>query len=288
MTVPYDPQHLVAMPPRVTVRQHSRRDTMLYALGVGAGHSGEEQDLPFIYEAGLQALPTMAVVLATPGFWQMEPQYGLDWKRLLHGEQSLVIERPLPVEGEVRSELTIEAIVDKGAGRGAVLASRRTLFDHASGELLATLRQTSFLRGEGGKGGTQASAPSPHPVPDRAPDIETTAATRREQALIYRLSGDYNPLHVDPAVAREGGLPRPILHGLCTYGIAGRVLLGQLCGRDPARLKRLDVRFTAPVLPGDELVFSIWREAPGKAAFRVAVPAREVTVINNGYVEYQD
>lgn len=289
MTDPvFDPARLAAMPPLVRTRRHSRRDTILYALGVGAGQDGEDRDLPFVYEAGLKALPTMAVVLATPGFWQKEPQYGIDWKRLLHGEQSVTFERPLPVEGEIRGELTVESIIDKGAGKGALLTARRQVFDAATDALLATVRQVSFLRGNGGQGGTSSDAPTPHGIPERPAELAVTAVTRREQALIYRLSGDYNPLHADPAIAAAAGQPRPILHGLCTYGIAGRILLRALCGDDPGRLKRLDARFTAPVLPGDALNISVWREAAGQAAFRVDVPERGVTAIDNGYVEFTD
>lgn len=286
--VAFDPAWLVELPPLVSTRLHSRRDTILYALGVGAGQDGEEQDLPFVYEQDLKALPTMAVVLATPGFWQKEPQYGIDWKRILHGEQSVTFERALPVEGKIRSELTIESIIDKGVGKGALLTSRRKLFDGDSGTLLATIRQLSFLRGNGGQGGTSTDAAIPRAIPNRAADLVVPSDTRREQALLYRLSGDYNPLHVDRAVAAEAGQLRPILHGLCTYGIAGRIILRALCGDDAARLKRLDGRFTAPVLPGDALSISIWQEAAGRAAFRVDVPGRGVTAINNGFAEFTD
>lgn len=282
----FDPHYLLGLPPRVTMHSYTRRDTMLYALGVGAGQDPEARDLRFVYEEDLQALPTMAVVHGYPGFWQKEPQYGIDWKKVLHAEQSVTFERPLPVEGEVRSELTIDAIVDKGAEKGALLYSTRRVFDCGDDVLLASVQQVSFLRGDGGKGGSDTVPPKPYAIPDRPADIELAASTRPEQALIYRLSGDYNPLHADPGVARDAGLPRPILHGLCTYGIAGRVVLDALCANEPGRMKKLDGRFTAPVLPGDDLRVSIWREGEGRAAYRVDVPARGVTAINNGYVEF--
>ncbi|AIT79837.1 MaoC family dehydratase [Novosphingobium pentaromativorans] len=282
----FDPARLLSLAPRVTKHAYSKRSTMLYALGVGAGQDPEAGDLRFVYEEGLEALPSMAVVLGYPGFWQKEPEYGIDWKRVLHAEQSVRFYRPLPVEGEVRSEMTIESIFDKGAEKGALLSSLRKIFDAANGDLLASVTQTSFLRGNGGHGGSEGEPPRPHAVPERAPDISVTVQTRPEQALIYRLSGDYNPLHADPAVARDAGLPRPILHGLCTYGIGTRVIVAQLLGNDGGRLKRLDARFTAPVFPGDELVVSIWREGDGRAAYKVEVPARSVTAINNGFVEF--
>lgn len=282
-----DVSYLLGRPPRITEQRFTRRDTMLYALGVGAGQGSNAGDFAFVYEHGLQALPTMAVVLGYPGFWQMEPQYRIDWKRLLHAEQSISFERALPVEGEVRSELTIDSVIDKGAEKGALLFWSRRLFEATSGDLLATIRQVSFLRGDGGCGSsTTAPAAAPHAIPQRAADAIVLAVTRPEQALIYRLCGDYNPLHADPQAARAAGLEQPILHGLCTYGTAGRVLLRELCDNDPARLKRLDGRFTSPVYPGDELAISFWRESAFCAAYRVDVPVRGVTVINNGYVEF--
>jgi acyl dehydratase len=160
------------------------------------------------------------------------------------------------------------------------------VFDATNECPLATVRQVSFLRGDGGKGGTSAEAEPPYSVPERAPDATLTLTTRPEQALIYRLSGDYNPLHADPAVAAEAGQPRPILHGLCTYGIAGRALLRLLCAGAPERLKRMDCRFTAPVFPGDRVTVAVWRETPGRAAFRASVEARAQVVLDNGYVEF--
>jgi acyl dehydratase len=265
-----NPNYLLGMPPRVTHHTFARRDTMLYALGIGAGQDpADTSELNFVYEEGLKALPTMAVVLAYPGFWQREPQYGIDWKRLLHGEQSVTFHAVLPIEGEVRGELTIDKIVDKGAGKGALLYSNRRVFDAATDALLASVRQVSFLRGDGGCGGTSDDAPKPHPIPRGSPDDSLALATRPEQALIYRLSGDYNPLHVDALVAAEAGLPRPILHGLCTYGI-------------------LDCRFSAPVFPGERIKVSIWREAKGRAAFQAQAVDRDTLVLNNGYVEFED
>jgi len=287
--MPLDPAYLLAMPPRVIRHTYSRRDTILYALGVGAGHDPAHADeLRFVYEEGLQALPSMAVVLASPGFWQREPQYGIDWKRLLHGEQSVELHAPLPVEGTVRGESTIDAIIDKGVGKGALLYTKRRIVDEASDTLLASVKQVSFLRGDGGCGGSTAEALKPHAVPKRAPDAEALLTTRPEQALLYRLSGDYNPLHVDSQVAHEAGLPRPILHGLCTYGVAVRALLRLLCGNQPSLMKRVDCRFTAPVYPGDTLAIAVWRESSGRAAFQARAQERDVLVLNNGYAEFRE
>lgn len=283
----FDPDYLLALPPRVTERRYDFRDAILYALAVGAGRDPDAGDLCFVYEEGLKVLPTMAVILGYPGFWQKEPQYGIDWQKILHAEQSVIFHRAFPAEGEVVSRMTIESIVDKGAEKGSLLTSRREISDAATGDALATVRQVSFLRGNGGHGGSTTPGPKPHAVPERSADLAISVVTRSEQALIYRLLGDLNPLHADPAVARAAGQPAPILHGLCTYGVAGRLILQALCENEPARLKRMDGRFTAPVLPGDELLLSIWRESDGRAAYRVEVPKRGVIAINNGYVEFQ-
>lgn len=281
----FDPERLLRLPPRITHHQVTQRDTILYALGVGAGQDPQWNDLKFVYESGLQALPTMAVVLAYPGFWQREPQYGIDWKRVLHAEQSVLFHAPLPVEGEVRGELTIDHIVDKGAAKGALLYSTRRVFDTGNETLLATVRQVSFLRGDGGRGGAAEAPTQPYPIPEAEPDVRQPLFSRPEQALIYRLSGDYNPLHLDPAVAADAGLPRPILHGLCTYGIVGRALLSALCGNEPGRLARLDCRFSAPVFPGETLELRVWHQASGRSAFQLWVPERNSLVLNNGLVE---
>ena len=272
-----------------SVRQsYGERDTILYALGVGAGQdpSSDPSELRFVFEQGLQALPTMAVVLGYSGFWQKEPQYGLTWQKILHAEQSVQWHRPVPPAATVRGEMEIEAIYDKGAEKGALLYSRRRIFDEQTGVHLATVRQGSFLRADGGFGGTGADAPRPAQIPDRTPDAVITLKTRPEQATLYRLSGDYNPLHIDPAVAKAGGFDRPILHGLCTFGFAGRALLKALCDDEPAWLRRLDARFSSPVFPGETLRTEIWLSGAGSAHYRTIAEERSRTVIDNGYAEY--
>jgi acyl dehydratase len=269
--------------------EHSYRgkDSILYALGLGFGADPMDRDqLRFVYEEGLQALPTMATVLAYPGQFAKNPESGIDWKRVVHGEQSFVIHKPLPAAATVVGRTVIEEIVDKGAGKGALLYSRRDVRDKATGDLLASLRSTSFLRGDGGFGGPSGPTRPVHTLPERAPDLVCDIATLPQAALIYRLSGDYNPLHADPEIATAAGFPRPILHGLCTFGVAGHALLRLLCGYDPARLTRMDVRFSAPVFPGETVRTEIWREGQGRAGFRCRVVARDVVVINNGLAEF--
>lgn len=285
--IPFDPARLVALAPKVITHRYDVRDTILYALGVGAGATAKP-DLRYLYEQDLQALPTMAVVLAYPGYWQREPEYGIDWKRNLHGEQSVIFHKPLPVRGEVVGNFTIKSVYDKGPDKGSVLYAERRLLDAATGELLATVTQGSFLRGNGGAGTVATEPlPVPHPVPvNRAPEFVMNMATRPEQSILYRLCGDMNPLHIDPVVAANAGFPGPILHGLCTYGLAGLAAITVLCEGDPARLRRLDVRFSSPVFPGETVCVELWREQPGKSAFRAKVIERDVLVLNNGYVEY--
>lgn len=278
-------------PPGRRERYDAQR-TILYALGVGAGRGPD--DLPFVYEKQLRALPTMAAVLASEGFWFDDPRFGIDWPRLLHGEQRLEIHRPLQPAGELIGQTRVDAIYDKGADKGALLVQSQTLHDARSGELIATIGATLMLRGDGGFGATVygpntasgTQPPKPHRLPEHRHDIEIAIATRPEQAALYRLSGDPNPLHIVPAVAQTAGFERPILQGLCSYGIAGLSIIKTLCNGDPERLRRLDARFISPVFPGETLVTEIWHERKGGAAFRVRVAERDVVAISNGRAEY--
>ena len=278
-----DPAKLLAMPPIITRQSLTAKDTILYALGIGAS------ELPFVYEEDLRALPTMAVVLGYPGFIWRDPAMGADWQKILHGEQSTILHAPLPVEGEIIGETRIEALFDKGADKGAIALVTREIHD-GHGTHLATIRATTFLRGDGGFGGSSAGAPAPHPLPtDRPADSAITLPTASNLAHIYRLSGDLNPLHIDPAVATAAGFSGPILHGLATYGIVGRALLLARCANDPARLRRMDCRFSSPVYPGETITTEIWDEAKegdrSRLAFRARVVERDLIVLTNGYAE---
>lgn len=266
------------------VRQRlSRKDTILYALSVGLGQDPlDEAQLGFLWERRLSALPTMAVVLGYPGFWLRNPDTGVDAVRLVHGEQRLVLHRPLPVEGEVLGVSRVTGLVDRGVGKGALLYTAREVTEAATGERLATLEQTTFLRGDGGFGGPSGPVRRPHPEPERGPDLSLDLRTRPEQALLYRLNGDDNPLHLDPDTARRAGFDRPILHGLCTFGVVGHALLRALCGYDPARFGEMELRFSAPVFPGETIRTEIWREADGGAAFRARAVERDKAVVSNG------
>jgi acyl dehydratase len=268
-------------------QRYSARDTILYALGLGLGQDPMDRaQLRFVYEDGLQALPTMAVVLGYPGFWAKDPATGIDWVKLLHGEQSLELHAPLPAEGTVVGTTRVTALVDKGAGKGALMYSERDITEAGSGRLLAVSRSVSFMRGDGGfsaSGQTSDDAPPPRAAtPDTLPDHVCELQTRPEAALIYRLSGDYNPVHVDPAVAKSAGFERPILHGLCSFGVSGHALLKTLCGWDPTRLKEIGCRFSSPVYPGETLRVEMWSLGGGRHAFRTRVVERDIVVLSHG------
>jgi len=282
-----DYQKLKNWPFQELVQTYTPKDCMLYALGLGLGADPlDAQQLRFVYEKDLQVLPTMAVVLASPGFWLQQPGTGVNWKAVLHGEQGLTLHRPLRPSGTLVGKMSIDEIVDKGAEKGALIYSRRDLHDQQSGELVCSLTSTSFCRGEGGFGGPTGPTRPPHELPSRAHDLTRDLRTLPQAALIYRLSGDYNPLHAEPAVAASVGFKQPILHGLCTYGVAGYALLKTVCEHDAARLLRLDVRFSAPVYPGETIRTEIWNDSPGRASFRARVMERDLVVLNNGLVEY--
>jgi acyl dehydratase len=237
-------------------------------------------ELDFVdHHKELKALPSMPVVLCHPGFWLRNPETGVDAVRVVHGEQGIVLHHRLPVEGELVGRTRVTGIVDKGAGKGALLYSQKQIFNR-DGTLIATTHSTSFARGDGGFGGPSEPAKPGNPAPEGTPDITVDFPTRPEQALYYRLNGDDNPLHADPVFAAKAGFPRPILHGLCTLGVVTHALLAALCGYDPRRFRAMDLRFTAPVFPGDTIRTEIWRDG----AFRARVVERDVVVVNNGKV----
>jgi acyl dehydratase len=272
------------------VHPYTTRDVMLYALGVGIGSDPlHEGQLRFVYEKDLQTVPSMASVLGSPGFWWKDPRTGADWVKLVHGEQHLELFKPLPTAATVLARNRVLSITDKGAGKGAIAVIRRELIDQASGEALAQSTNVTFLRGDGGysaQSGPSDPAPPPLPaVPDRAPDIEVDLGSLAHQALIYRLSGDYNVLHADPEVARAAGFSRPILHGLCTYGMAVHALLKTVCDYEAGAIRRLAVRFTAPVYPGESVRFQLWRADARSLHLRARVEERDAVVLNNGIVE---
>jgi acyl dehydratase len=251
-------------------RSWGDREVMLYALGIGAGADDPlGSDLRFTTENSkdvtLQVLPTFAVLLGQGPLGVDVGEY--DPAMLVHGEQEIELHGPLPVEGRVRTQLRVAGMHDKG--KAAVVALEVTATDQAADKPLFTSRMTLFIRGAGGFGGDHGDpSRAPQEIPEREPDAAVTYTTGTDQALLYRLSGDRNPLHSDPAFAARAGFDRPILHGLCTYGYTGRALLAARCDDDPARFGGMAGRFSRPVFPGDTLTVKIWDLDDGAAAFR--------------------
>lgn len=272
-----------------TERSWTYRDSLLYAVGIGAGAGDPfSEELEFTtnnsHEIAQKTFPTQGVVIGFGAGGAMGKAGELDWGKLLHGSQGITVHRPIPVEGSVTITDRISGMWDKGEGRNAIIDTEATAVDE-TGEALFELRSSVVIRGAGGFGGEAGSTAPAVSAPDRAPDHETTYPTRIDQALTYRLSGDYNPLHSDPWFATElAGFPRPILHGLCTYGFTGRALLHTVCDGDPGRFTSMDARFSAPVFPGDPLTVQVWQE-DGNTIFRTIADKDgegERVVIDNG------
>lgn len=283
--MPIDYDKLLALKIPGVEANYAPKDCILYALGLGLGQDPmNEDELAFVYEKNLKVLPTNAATIGHPGFWLRDLDTGVDWVKVVHGEQNMMLHKPLQPFGRVKSRTRVTEVIDKGAGKGAVVYSERTIHDQASGELIATVIQSAFCRGDGGFGGPKREGPVPHSIPQRAPDLACDLSTRPESAAIYRLSGDPNPLHIDPAAARAAGYPKPILHGLATFGVAGHALLKSLCGYDPARLTAIAGRFSAPVFPGETIRTEMWTDG-AVVSFRARICERDVTVINNGRAE---
>jgi acyl dehydratase len=267
-------------------------DTLFYALAIGLGADAvDERQLQFVNDTAPGtplAFPTMAVTLGYPGSWMRDPATGIDFSLVVHGEETVEWERPIPAFGTVVARHRVTHVMDKGAGRGATVTYVKELTDLASGDLIATVWHTTFCRGDGGfsaHDGVSDAAPAALPrVPVRSPDRQWEFRTLPQQALMYRLCGDRNPLHSDPAAARKAGFERPILHGLGTYGIAGHAMLATWCDYDPARLRRLSVRFSSPVFPGETLRFEMYDEG-SDIAFRARVVERDKVVLDYGRAE---
>lgn len=303
-----DPDALLNWRVPVIRQELAPRDAIIYALGVGLGHDPEDAaQLAFVYEDGLQALPTMATVLAHPGFWMMDEATGIDWRRVVHGEQGMRLHRPLPVAASLVGTTRITGILDKGPDRGLLVYQERSVVAAGTGEPLCTLTITTFCRGDGGatagsvslgaaRGGGRVSPGAhgrpedgaagtpgrhPHPGPTVPPDSVSDLPTVPQAALIYRLSGDANPLHADPRVARAAGFPRPLLHGLCTFGVAGHALLRGHCDYDPAGIIEMHARFAAPVYPGETVRTESWRDG-NTVRFRSRSLERDAVVLEHG------
>lgn len=258
----------------------SRKDVMLYALGIGMPSDPlDERELRFVYERDLLAMPSFIV---TPVFNDgLGDLVGYDYGQVLHGEHSFTLYRPVPVEGRGTARLRMVQAWDKGPGRGAVFADEAQLTLDGEDTPFASVVTTAFARANGGFGGLREPQPAPHAIPSRAPDRTIEILTDRRQALLYRQSGDANPLHVDPQAARAAGFPEPILHGLCSYALCLRAVLANYCDYDPTPVRHHSVRFSAPVFPGETLAIDHWRDG-AIVSFEARVVERGLTVIRNG------
>jgi acyl dehydratase len=278
--MPIDYESLMATSVTDEAFEYTTKDSILYALGVGFGSDpGIEKELRYVYELpSLSTVPTMASMLMSPTFLA---DCGWDYSRMLHGEQWLDIYRPLPAAARLLINRRVVQVQDKGARRGSKIrieAEARMAHDDT---VLFTLALALIARGDGGFGGPQASLPLPHRLPKREPDLTCELQTRPDQALLFRLSGDSNPLHADPAVARQAGFAGPLMHGRCTAGIACRAILQTICDYDSTLVTGFDLRFSAPVYPGDLISTEMWQDR-NIVSFRCRVNARNSIVINNG------
>lgn len=259
------------------------RDTIIYGLGLGYGFDPvDPRQLRFVYEKDLQALPSMACVLGYPGFWLRDPALEVDWVRLLHGEHYYEVFRPLPTEGVITARHEVVGVDDKGEGRGAVVNFEKVLID-ADGNLLARVEQSNFLRGDGGCGSFGRPAKERPSLPEGTPDVVHEIATSRQIALLYRLNGDYNPVHADPEVAREAGFHEPWMAGMNSMGLATRAVTEALCDDDPTRIRSMFVRFRNVCFPGETMRYEFYRTEEG-ARFRVVVQERDAVILDRSEV----
>ena len=256
------------------------KEIMHYALSVGMGEDPmDKNELAYVFEKGLKTIPTITTAIAWEDRWIFKT--GLNPNMVVHGEQWLTMHQPFPTDVHVYATNRIVDIFDKGADKGAVVLMEREMTDKATGDKIATLLMTIMARGDGGFGGPKGSGPAPHPVPDSAPEAVFDYKTSLRQALYYRLNGDRNPLHADPDFAAAGGFERPILHGLCSYGIACRAVLATFCDYDHTRLTGFDVRFSSPVIPGETLRMEMWRDGD-VVSFQMRAVERDQVVLKNG------
>lgn len=284
----FDPDYLLQRE-FPTIRQtYNQKDCMLYALGVGMGIDPLDEDcLRFIYEKDLKVVPSQSVMLAHPGFWADEEDLNIDWIRIVHTGQEVIFHNPLPAAATVEATNRITECVDRGERLGALIVSERTVRDVEADRELCTLITTILARGNGGFGGDRKYKPRQDNIPGRDPDYVCDLETLPQQALIYRLSGDFNPLHASPEAARNAGFDKPLLHGLCTMGVVTHALLKTVCDYEPDRFKRIRLRFSAPVYPGETIRTEVWRDG-NEVAFRARSIEQDKVVINNGYLSISD
>lgn len=263
------------------------KDTAFFSLSIGMGQDPMDMR-QLAFTGGLtddqRIMPAIVNILGHPGFWLSDPATGVDYLKVVHGEQGFTIHAPIPAAGTIAAKTRVTGLIDKGEGRGALLYYEKQIRDTATNVHFATCRGTTFLRGDGGFGGPAGEVKPSHSLPDTAPDHAVDMVTRPEQALYYRLNADPNPLHMDPRVATKAGFERPILHGLCSFGYAAHALLAVMCDYDDRRFGSMDARFTAVVYPGETLRTQIWNDG----SFRTIAVERDIVVIGNGLFKTKD
>lgn len=281
--MPINTDQLMAMKNLGQKYAYTDRDVLLYAVGIGMGADPmDEKELAFVNEGTftprpMKVVPTFASVAA----WGSGPgEMNLNKVMVVDGERDITFHKPLPVAARITADSSVLGVWDKGPGKGAVIRHQTVLRDE-SGAPLATLVASRFARGDGGFNGPTEGQPEPHEVPKRAPDRTVDITTRPDQALIYRLCGDRNPLHSDPEFAQKGGFPRPILHGMCTYGITCRGILQTYADYDASAFRQHAARFSSPVYPGETVTMSLWKDG-SVISFEAAAKERNVTVIKSG------
>ncbi len=264
---------------------YSRKDCIGFALACGAGQPGplQSEDARFIVDgSALRALPMLAVMLNQGPMWTKDPATGIDWTKTVHAEETIVMHRPLPVEGTLTARYEVDEIYDKGAGKGALMYESKHL-DDSGGAPVATVHVATFLRGDGGfGGGAEGQPPAPHAVPqDRPPDASVDLATAKEPDDLYKLASEFVAavgLAVPPGQA--------MLRGVCAFGVAGRGAMALACGNDPSRLRALGLRYAGPIFTGETVRIELWRDAPGQASFQMRAIERGVVVLKNGYIRH--
>lgn len=279
-----NPDYLLKREFPTTRQSYSETDCMLYALGVGMGENPlDEECLRFVFEEDLKVVPSQAVMMAHPGFWAKEDDIGMDWLKLLHAGQEIIFHKPLPTSATVEATTQITEVSDRGERIGALIEFDRIVRNVETGEDLCTIITTILARGDGGCGGERKPSRKTDLIPKTEPDFFCDMPTLPQQALLYRLSGDFNPLHASPSMARSVGFDGPILHGLCTMGMATHALLKTCCNYDTAKFRHIRLRFSAPVYPGETIRTEIWKNG-NEIAFRCKSLEQDKVVINNGYL----
>lgn len=264
---------------------YKTRDSIIYALTLGYGSDPSDvDDLRYVYEEDTLAVPTVLATVGAPGAWATNPALNINWVKLLHGEHRMTFHAPVPASASVASRTRVTHVVDKGANKGAQVVTTRELTNAKTGRPLATVEHVSFLRAEGGFGEGDDSLPALPATPEASPHTTVLIPSTTQTAALYRLNGDLNPIHILPRIAAEAGFDRPILHGLCTYGMAARALIKQFCPTNPEHLKSFSVRFSAPFFPGETLRVETWREGH-RVQFRALAHERNVVVLSHCVAE---